>query len=194
MKAWKYFYFIKRQFHKVINYYTLKNNNVLYQKININGIIYVKNNGGTLKIGNNFTANSGINENPIGGDNLLRLVVYKKNAQLLIGENVGISNSTFVCWDKIEIGNNVVIGGGCKIWDTNFHSLDPITRTGVLDIDIKTNPIKICDNVFIGGGVIILKGVEIGKNSVIAAGSVVQKNIPANVIAGGNPCKIIKSI
>ena len=85
-----------------------------------------------------------------------------------------------------------MIGGGVKIWDSNFHSLDPIMRTSGNDTDIKTAPIKICERAFIGSGSMILKGVTIEKNSVIAAGSVVAKDIPDNLVAGGNPCKIIK--
>ncbi|WDF54708.1 acyltransferase [Mucilaginibacter sp. KACC 22063] len=145
-------------------------------------------------MGDNFSANSGKNFNPIGGDSVLRLIAYKKNAVLTIGQNVGISNSTIVCWDKITIGNNVVIGGSVKIWDTNYHSLNPVIRTSGNDNDIKTAPIFIDDNVFIGGNSIILKGVKIGKNSVIAAGSIVVKDIPENVVAGGNPCKVLKTL
>jgi acetyltransferase-like isoleucine patch superfamily enzyme len=160
----------------------------------INGRISILNNG-SIQIGKGFQANSGAEFNPIGGDTVLRLISFTKEAQIIIGENVGISNSTILAWEKIEIGNNVMIGGGVRIWDTNFHSLDPIIRTnGVVDNDVKTAPIKIDDYAFIGAGSIILKGVHIGKNSIIAAGSVVVKSIPENVIAGGNPCKVIRNI
>lgn len=160
----------------------------------INGNIFIQNNG-SIEIGKGFQANSGAEFNPIGGDTILRLISFTKESKIIIGENVGISNSTILAWEKIEIGNNVMIGGGVKIWDTNFHSLDPIIRTnGIIDNDVKTAPIKIDDYAFIGAGSIILKGVHIGRNSIIAAGSVVVKSIPENVIAGGNPCKIIKNI
>ena len=185
---------IKRYYHRTINTLILRRNKVSFGTFHINGIINVVNNGGQLVIGNNFSANSGKNENPIGGDTVLNLIVFKKDALLTIGSNAGISNSTIVCWEKIEIGNNVVIGGGCRIWDTNFHSLDPVMRTSGADTDIKTSPIRIGDNAFIGGGTIILKGVAIGENSVIAAGSVVTRDVPAGVIAGGNPCKVIKEL
>ncbi|RYE17954.1 MAG: acyltransferase [Sphingobacteriaceae bacterium] len=107
---------------------------------------------------------------------------------------MGISNSTIACYDKITIGDNVMIGGSVKIWDTNFHSLNPLIRVSGNDDDIKTAPVEICDYAFIGANSIIMKGVTIGRNSIIAAGSVVVKNIPDNVLAGGNPCKIIKYI
>lgn len=159
---------------------------------NINGKIYISSRG-KIKIGNKFRANSGKNVNTIGGDTILRFVV-KKGAELIIGNNVGISNSTFVCWDKIEIGDYVYIGGGCKFWDTDFHSIDPIERRHKGDTNVKTSPIRINNYAFVGGGSIILKGVEIGKNSVIAAGSVVTKSVPANEVWGGNPARRIKSL
>ena len=65
--------------------------------------------------------------NPIGGDTVLRLVVGK-GAELVIGNHVGISNSTIFSKNRIEIGDYVYIGGSCKIWDTDFHTLDPIDR------------------------------------------------------------------
>jgi acetyltransferase-like isoleucine patch superfamily enzyme len=188
----KYVNYLIYYFYYYINYYILNRNSVIFKKFVINGIINIQNNGGKIILGNNFSANSGKNFNPIGGDTVLRLIVYKTDSVLSIGDNVGISNSTIVCWDKITIGNNVVIGGSVKIWDTNYHSLNPIIRTSSNDNDIKTAPIIIEDGVFIGSASIILKGVKIGRNAIIAAGSVVVKDIPANAIAGGNPCKVIK--
>ncbi|HVV06905.1 MAG TPA: DapH/DapD/GlmU-related protein [Puia sp.] len=185
---------IRSILNRAINLYRLKRSGVIFGRWIIQGRIHIVNNGGRLTIGNNFTANAGKRENPIGGDTVLNLIVHTKEASLTIGENVGISNSTIVCWQEINIGNNVVIGGGCKIWDTNFHSLHPAIRTGGKDNDIRTSPIHIKDNVFIGGGVIILKGVTIGENAVIAAGSVVTRDIPANALAGGNPCRVIKTL
>ena len=156
----------------------------------INGRLYISN-CGKIKIGNAVKANSGKMANPIGGDTVLRLVVGK-GAELVIGSNVGISNSTIVCQNRIEIGNYVYLGGSCKIWDTDFHSLDPIDRMQNGDKKVKTAPISIGDYAFIGGSSIILKGVTIGKNSIVAAGSVVTKSIPDGEIWGGNPAKYLK--
>ncbi len=153
-------------------------------------------NFGTIEIGYDFQANSGVYHNEIGGDTLLRLIAYTKQAKIIIGNNVGISNSSLVSWNKIEIEDNVMIGGSVKIWDTDFHSLDPYIRTNTSDFeyDVKTKPILIKENAFIGASSIILKGVTIGKNSIIGAGSVVTKQIPDNVIACGNPCRVIKNL
>ena len=96
----------------------------------------------------------------------------------------------------IKIGNNVRIGGGTRIYDTNFHSLNYLDRrNGIKDAEnASMSPVIIEDDVFIGTSVIIGKGVTIGARSTIAAGSVVVKSIPADCIAGGNPCKVIKML
>jgi len=158
----------------------------------INGRLYISN-CGKIKIGNAVKANSGKMANPIGGDTVLRLVVGK-GAELVIGNHVGISNSTIFSKNRIEIGDYVYIGGSCKIWDTDFHTLDPIDRMHNGDNIVKTAPIIIRDYAFIGGSSIILKGVTIGKNSIVAAGSVVSKSIPDNEIWGGNPAKFIRNV
>lgn len=177
-----------------LNIEAFESNNVqLPSNFEVNGVITIINEG-NIAIGNNFKANSGANYNLIGGDTILRLVTSKRTAKIYIGNNVGISNSTLVAWENITIEDNVLIGGGVRIWDTNFHSLDAAIRMKDNDYDVKTAPILIKENAFIGGGSIILKGVTIGKNSIIAAGSVVIKNIPDNVMAGGNPCQVIKRL
>lgn len=182
----------KRLVEAVLNRLRLRANGVVFGRLHINGLLYVSNKGGHISIGHDFSANAGKNANPIGGDTALRLIVFRPGAELTIGQGVGISNSTIVCWEKITIGNHVIIGGGCKIWDTNFHSLDPLTRVSGHDTDVRTSPVVIEDYAFIGGGVTILKGVRIGQNAIVAAGSVVYEDVPANAIAGGNPCKVIR--
>jgi len=119
-----------------------------------------------------------------------------------LGNNVIINiNCTFVDCNKIEIGNNVLIASNVQIY-TSTHSTNNHERlvnnwdaaSGLPYFRTFARPIKIGDNVWIGGGVIILPGVTIGENSVIGAGSVVTKSIPANVVAVGNPCRVIRPI
>ncbi len=85
-----------------------------------------------------------------------------------------------------------MVGANVLITDTDWHPLDPYKRHK--SEFTKTKPVKIGNNVFIGVNSIILKGTEIGDNSVIGAGSVVAGIIPPNVIAAGNPCKVIKTL
>ena len=107
-------------------------------------------------------------------------------------------NCTFLDDNVIRIGDNALIAPNVQIY-TAFHPTNAADRFGVPKEDgsfefckTQTAPVTIGDNVWIGGGVIILPGVTIGNNVVIGAGSVVTKDIPDNVIAYGNPCRIIR--
>ena len=184
---------INKLFNFTINKFILKYYNVRHgRNLKINGRIYIKSNG-RLNIGDNCTINSGKNINTIGGDAITRFIV-KENAILNISNNVGISNSTIYCANKICIEEYAMIGGGCKIWDTDFHSLDPAIRLFKGDKKVNTKPIVIKRGAFIGGSSIVLKGVTIGENSVVGAGSIVTKDIPDNEIWAGNPAKLIRKL
>ncbi|MBN1186144.1 MAG: acyltransferase [Bacteroidales bacterium] len=116
------------------------------------------------------------------------------DAELYIGSNSGFSGVSIYCKKSIYIGNNVNVGGNCWICDTDFHPLSCQARR-VHDISkIVSSPIYIGDDVFIGANAIILKGVRIDDRSIIGAGSVVTKNIPADQIWAGNPAKFIREI
>lgn len=114
------------------------------------------------------------------------IITTEKNACLKIGDNVGMSGASIWCFKEIKIENNVRIGANTLITDGDAHLDDP--RAG----DVK--PVHICKNVWLGMNVMVLKGVTIGENTLIGAGSVVTKDIPANVVAAGNPCKVIKPL
>ena len=147
---------------------------------------------GRLVIGKNFKCNNKIKSNSIG---LIQPCVFNiatAGAEIVIGNNVGISGSTINATKSIKIGNNVLIGSGCLITDTDSHPIDWQDRINDNNEKTASSPIVIEENVFIGARSIILKGVTIGMNSVIGSGSVVAKSIPANCIAGGNPAKVIK--
>lgn len=164
----------------------------------IKGRIYLRNHG-TLFIGANLRINSGRDYNVIGGDTRTNILVGEK-ASLHIGNNVAISNTTIVCKDSIIIEDNVLIGGGCKIYDTDFHSLNYeervkpyLTNFSQKDMKVHSSPIIIRKGAWIGGHCIILKGVVVGENAVIGAGSVVTKSVKDNEIWGGNPARFIKN-
>ena len=110
---------------------------------------------------------------------------------IYIGKNVMLNyNCTLLDVCKIEIGDNTLIGPNTGIY-TACHPIDYDKR---LEGKEFGKPISIGKNVWIGGRCTILPGVHIGDNSVIGAGSVVTKDIPNNVVAVGNPCKIIKEV
>lgn len=108
-----------------------------------------------------------------------------------IGENF-FSNYNFVilAGNQIEIGDNVLIAPDCGLYAAG-HPFDSQRRNAGLEY---AHPIKIGNNVWIGGGVKIMGGVTIGDNTVIGAGSIVTRDIPAGVLAAGNPCRVIRAI
>lgn len=146
-----------------------------------------------LFIGEKFHSQSNINENLYGIIQPNVLNIISPNSSIIIGNNVGISGSTITATEKITIGNNVLIGSGCIICDSDAHPIHPLDRKDCIK-KTKSSPIVIEDDVFIGARSIILKGVRIGHGSVIGAGSVVTKDIPPMSIAAGNPARIIKYI
>ncbi|MDP4195859.1 MAG: acyltransferase [Bacteroidota bacterium] len=116
-----------------------------------------------------------------------------ENALIKIGNNVGISGGGICAAQKVTIGNDVMFGANAFVSDNDFHPIDPRNRRNSNE-NIKTKPVIIEDNVFIGMNSLVLKGVKIGKNSVIAAGSIVTSDIPENTIAAGIPAKVISKI
>ncbi len=170
-------------------------NGVKFDNINSFGFPFVNVAiGGECVIGKNFKMNNGVKFSDSGINGKCRIDV-RNGAKLIIGNNVGMSDVTITCHRNITIGNNVLLGVGTQIRDTDNHSLNPMDRINGLDWkNKKTAPINIGDNVFIGANCIILKGVNIGSNSIVGAGSVVSKDIPSDEIWGGNPAKFIKGL
>ena len=123
------------------------------------------------------------------------LRTLRAEATIKIGKDSGISGGSLCAATSIEIGCGCLIGANVTIADTDFHSISPINRRyNDKQNEICSSPIFIEDNVFVGTSAVILKGVHIGKNSIIGAGSVVCSNVPENVIAAGNPAKVLRSI
>ncbi|MGW4434546.1 sugar O-acetyltransferase [Streptomyces sp. NPDC004596] len=113
------------------------------------------------------------------------------------GGNISVGARTFVNYNlmaldvaAITIGEDCQIGPGVQLL-TPTHPLEPRPRRDKLE---AARPITIGDNVWIGGGAIVLPGVTIGENSVIGAGAVVTKDVPANVVAVGNPARVVRSL
>lgn len=108
-----------------------------------------------------------------------------------IGENFYANHNLIILdGNKVKFGDNVFIAPNCGFY-TAGHPLDAKRRNEGLEY---AKPIEVGNNVWIGGNVVVLPGVKIGDNVVIGAGSIVTKDIPSNVVAVGNPCKVIKEI
>lgn len=152
-----------------------------------------KHKGSKIIIGNDLVLRNNFSSNPLGINHATILTTWLKGAFIKIGNDVGISGASICASKGITIGNNVLIGANVLIIDSDFHPIKDSNRR-YSQKKINCKEIVIEDNVFIGVNAIILKGVTIGKNSVIGAGSVVFGNIPQDCIAFGNPAKIIKNI
>lgn len=156
------------------------------------GNILFRKYGGNIIFGNNVSINSHRIADPIGGD-CKTMFVTTGLGKMKIGNNVGISNASFYASNSIIVEDGVCVGAGCKIYDTNFHSIYPDERLSG-NINVLTAPVTIKKKAFLGGHCIVLKGVTIGEGAVIAAGSVVSRSIPDYEVWGGNPARFLKKI
>ena len=113
------------------------------------------------------------------------------------GTNISLGHKVFFNFNcivldvaRVEIGNHVFFGPAVQIY-TATHPIDPVERRAGLE---GGRPIVIGDDVWVGGGAIICPGVTIGARSIIGAGSVVTRDIPADVVAAGNPCRVVRQL
>ena len=150
----------------------------------------------------------------VGDNNILdcKILLETSGAKVIVGNNNWIGSSTIVCKTQIEIGDNVFISWGGYFSDHDSHSINYQDREHDIvqqlenhkngrflladknwDV-VNTKPIKICSNVWIGMNCIILKGVTIGQGAVVAAGSVVTKDVAPWTVVGGNPAVLLKEL
>lgn len=148
---------------------------------------------GKLVIGDDCTLHSGFINNPVGGS--LRLAIWVgKSGALTIGDNVGISNATLVAMTEVSVGDDVRIGGGSSIYDTDFHSLDLVGRLAKPDVGVRKAPVLLAKGSFVGGYAIILKGSYLGEGAILGAGAVLAGKVPAGEIWAGNPARKISQL
>lgn len=170
----------------------LKRKQCTYGKnLQIVGCLFVHGKKGGLRIGNNCTIFSKGTVNPTSGFSSTHIRA-EGAGKVVLGNHVGISHANITSFCKVEIGDDVLIGSGVKIWDTDFHAIGYNER--IHDRPANAAPIIIKKGAFIGACSIVLKGVTIGEYAVVGAGSVVTKDIPANEIWAGNPAHFVKAI
>jgi acetyltransferase-like isoleucine patch superfamily enzyme len=154
---------------------------------------------GRIIIGNNVVLNSDFKNSNTSLTTKVKFVVGI-HGLIKIGNNCDLNGTCMVAYDEIEIGDFCQFASSSLITDTDFHSVKPDVRLNQMQglpfsfDEVKKKKIKIGNNVWVGWNTVILKGVTIGDNSVIAAGSVVVKDVPANVMVAGNPAVVIKKI
>jgi acetyltransferase-like isoleucine patch superfamily enzyme len=174
----------------------LKASKVKYGKnLLLKGVPVIFNeNGATLNIGNNCIIKSSFLSNLIGLYSRTIIVTRTSEAEIIIGNNVGISGSTLYARKSIKIGDNTNIGGNVKILDNDFHPIDIEARIADDKSKIGIKPIIIGKNCFIGCNSLILKGTFLGDGCVVGAGAVVCGTYEPNSIIVGNPARTIKSV
>lgn len=194
LRSWLYRNYNKLYF-KMIGIEFGKNMQV-FDKISVSG-------HGEVIIGDNFVFTSGSGINPICRNICGCIHTETDDSKITIGNNVGISSACIWAQTSITIGDNVNIGGDCLIMDSDAHPHDFIKRRKEFAVkigienymrEIPSKPIIIGDDCWLGARCIILKGVNIGARSIIAAGSVVTKDVPEDCIAAGNPAKVLKKM
>jgi len=150
----------------------------------------------------------------IGDDNMLncQIIFESDEGEVIIGNRVFIGASTLISRERIEFGNNIFVAWGVCFYDHDSHSLDHKMRQEDISQQlrdyrngqsfiqnknwktVKSAPIKISDNAWIGMNALILKGVTIGEGAVVGAGSVVTRDVEPWTVVGGNPAKLIRRI
>ena len=157
--------------------------------------------GAKIKMGDNVTVKSSFLSNLVGLYSRTIIVTRTPKAEIIIGDNVGISGATIYARKGIYIGDNTCIGGNCKILDNDFHPIEAETRNKLLrdpkggysDL-VPAKEIHIGKDCFIGCNTLILKGTVLGDGCVVGAGAVVSGKFEAGSVIVGNPAKVIRKI
>ena len=182
-----------RVIDQIWNRFMLKRKAVTYgENLSINGRLFVHGKKAGIIIGDNVVIHSVPTVNPTSGFAHAYLRT-EGDGIITIGNNVGISHANITSYSSVSIEDNVLIGSGVKIWDTDFHPVGYVDRVQK-DESGKSLSITIREGAFIGACSIILKGVTVGRHSVVGAGSVVTRDIPDNEVWAGNPAKFIRRV
>lgn len=155
--------------------------------------IIQKHRGSRMMFGDGLQLRSTVRSNPLGANHPVVLCTWQAGAILQIGRNFAMTGGSIIAAKRIVIGDNVNVGANTAIMDTDFHPLEAGTRRSDSE-PAKTTPVTIEDDVFIGMNCLILKGVTLGRGSVIGAGSVVTKDVPPHTIVAGNPVRFIGDV
>jgi len=139
-----------------------------------------------IAIGASCKFNSSMGSNSVGVNRPCIVTTIKEGAEIEIGLGCGFSGTTIACAKRVILGENVRCGANTFIMDTDWHTDDP--RTG------PDTPVIIGKNVWLGVNVTVLKGVTIGENTLVGAGSLVASSLPPGVIAIGMPARVVKKI
>lgn len=157
--------------------------------------------GATLRIGDCCTIKSSVLSNLVGLYSRTIIVTRRPDAEIVIGNHVGISGATIYARKRIHIGDNTCIGGNCKILDNDFHPIEAEERNRLLmDLHggdsnaVPAKEIRIGRDCFIGCNSLILKGTVLGDGCVVGAGAVVEGEFADHCVIAGNPARVIRRL
>lgn len=151
-----------------------------------------KETGALISFGNDCIVRSDVDSNLIGVNHRCIFSALSPVAELKVGNNCAFSGTSIGARESIVLGNNVLVGANSVITDFDWHSHDPADRDNMSLAPVAK--VKIGNNVWIGANCMVLKGVEIGDNTIVGAGSLVVSSLPANSICAGVPCKVIRTL
>ena len=148
----------------------------------------------TIEIGDNVKIQNKLTENLAGITHRCVLMANGPGAKIVIGNNVGMSGVVLYAANEIVVEDNVNLAVGVKIYDTDFHPLDHKLRDTHNNKGAANKLIRICQSAWICADAIILKGVTVGPRSIVAAGAIVAKDVPADTIVAGIPARVVKKL
>jgi acetyltransferase-like isoleucine patch superfamily enzyme len=150
--------------------------------------------GSRIRIGDRTVLCSDSRFTALGVNHPVVLRTLRPDAEIIIGSDCGISGGSICAAIRVELGSECLLGSNVTITDTDFHAIKPEGRRyNNNSRDIGAAPVRIEENVFIGVGAVVLKGVSVGRNSVIGAMSVVSKDVRRNSICAGVPAIPIRN-
>jgi acetyltransferase-like isoleucine patch superfamily enzyme len=149
--------------------------------------------GSTIELGDGLHMRSWTASNPLAPNHPMVLATRRAGAVLKVGAHCQFTGATLVAAERLEIGDRVIVGANATLVDTDFHPLSVEERRRDFNAG-ATAPLFVEDDVFIGTGALILKGVRLGRGSVIGAGSVVTSDVPPGMIAAGNPARPLRPV
>lgn len=124
----------------------------------------------------------------------VKLLADRSGATISIGSRTRLNGACVHAWERVTIGSDCLIAAGVQIIDANGHELAPANPADRLTVMDRPRPVEIGDAVWIGMNAIVLPGAKIGSGSVIGANSVVSGEIPAGVLAAGQPARVVRKL
>ena len=147
-----------------------------------------------IQIGARSVLCSDSNFTALGVNHPVVIRTLKQGAEIVIGEDTGISGGSICAASSIRIGAGCLLGANVTIADTDFHAVNPVNRRYNNSDEIAVAPIVIEDNVFIGANAFVLKGVTIGRDSVVGAGAIVVRDVPPGSVVVGSAAMVKRSV